>query len=402
MSQPQDLPHGLSTPTRLVLLLEQEGWRLVGGQEGFYLRLQPSPEGDRRTSSLVIPTDPEATDYEDLMASVVRSLAEDHADIWRRTILPRLAAVVSDAFRFRKDTAAPSGLIAWDDGQSLIMAARATLAAGAKFYVEPSRYFSNRGGRFAARYLDSVLMGQTDPGSYVITAFAPTQTMVPLHGSESAPMEYAGIDAAPGRAITNAVARAVRATTEALREFRAVGSLNVFDEAVSSGISYEMVSAVGALAAHADESSISIEWEATERLSSDEASAESYEFTASDVPVLEKAATRLITVAPIKGVRVLGRVHLLTRKQAGGPGVVGVDDGKRKYRVRFDSESAYHEAVQAHDRDQWIEVRGELSREGTLSWLYVASLLGTGPPPGGADGASTMPGLFDRTAETDL
>lgn len=112
----------------------------------------------------------------------------------------------------------------------MILAARATLIAGAKYYVEPSRHFSNRSGRFAARYMDSVLMGHTDPGSYIVTAYAPVESLVPLHATELAPMSYRGIDGAPARAVTTAVAQAVKAAEAALADYRQAGNLEVFDD----------------------------------------------------------------------------------------------------------------------------------------------------------------------------
>lgn len=40
----------------------------------------------------------------------------------------------------------------------------------------------------------------------------------------------------------------------------------------------------------------------------------------------------------------------------------------------FGPHKEYHEAVIAHDEDRSITVVGNLSREGTISWLYDARL----------------------------
>jgi hypothetical protein len=68
-------------------------------------------------------------------------------------------------------------------------------------------------------------------------------------------------------------------------------------------------------------------------------------------------------------------VHLLTRKEAGGPGVVGIDEGKHRYRVRFVADQDYNQAVMAHYDDRHIVVKGDHSKEGTLRWLYNAHLV---------------------------
>ncbi len=74
---------------------------------------------------------------------------------------------------------------------------------------------------------------------------------------------------------------------------------------------------------------------------------------------------------------VTGRVHLLTKKQAGGPGVVGVENlggSPRKVRVRLPAED-YSRALHAHDEDRAVIVEGDLEREGGLHWLYNSRLL---------------------------
>lgn len=360
-------------PDRLVFLLRQAGWDLVGGQEGHYSRLRK--HGDRRKSSLLVPTNPGTPDYRELMQGAIRQLEMEDGDLWARSIKPRLVSMPSDAIRFRKESAAPSGLIKWDDGQKMIAAARATLVAGAKAHIEPARYFSNRHGQFAARYLESVLMGQTSPGSYIVTAYAPSEVKIALRATDVPTMEYEGIDAARGRAITGTVANALKATSGALDDYRHHGSLEVFDEGVGEGISREMVLAVSGLAEDSGESSISIEWEADVLDLDKTVRRDSFTFTAEDVPVLNAVASRMIEIEPSDNVRIEGRVHLLTRKEAGGPGVVGVDDGSRRYRVRLTSEEAYHSAVMAHNDEKLIEVQGRLEQVGTLSWLYDSTLL---------------------------
>lgn len=387
------VPSNLDESLRLVLLLEQSGWRLVGGQEGYYSRLANDDLANGREASLLVPTNPNSPDFSDLMSAVIHRLETDYTDLWRRELLPRLTMVRSDAIRFRKETSAPSGMIPWDEGQSMIVAARATLLAGAKSFIEPARYFSNRNGRFASRYLESVLMGQTAIGSYIVTAFASSDTNVALRSSDIPPIQYDGIDSVRGRIVTDSVVQAIGATVDALDAYRHGADMSAFDERVPRGVSHEMVSAVSALAENANTSSITVEWHSEDPISTEPSRVETFEFSEDDVPILRTAAVHLVQVENIKNVRIIGRVHLLTKKQADGPGVVGVDDGKSKYRVRLDSDTSYHDAVRAHDEERPIEVQGELAREGTMNWLYNAVLLRVGflaeePDP-------SIPALFD-------
>jgi hypothetical protein len=333
---------------------------------------------DDDSNSVLIPLNQSAPDYVMLMDAALRSLTLEYPDLWHRSIGPRLFAVVSDSLRFRKETAVPSGLIPWDDGRDLIEAARATLVAGAKAYMEPARHYANRFGQFASRYIDGVLMGQTQPGSYVVTALAPAQALVSLRVPNVATLGLTGFDLVPGRTVTESVARAIGATHSAVEEFRTSQTFEVFDAHVADGASYEMAVALRNLSSGADESEIVVEWDRSLVTSTPIKLPDRFSFDRRHAEVLKRAAIHLAAPTMEEQVTVRGRVHLLAKKDSGGPGVVGVDDGKRKYRVRLSSDEEYHDAVLAHDENRNVEVVGRMSREGTLSWLYGAHLRSLG------------------------
>lgn len=363
-------------PNRLRVVLKDLGWQNVGGREGIYARY--APPGEAGAPSVLIPLDQGATDYPRLMHSALLQLAH-RRDFWTRSLYPRLALSSSDEFRFRKESSAPSGLISWRNGERLIECARRTLLAGAKYYLGPDRHFVNRHGRFASRYLDRVMMGQTAPGSYIVTALAPPDDQVSLKPSaDSLPSAWD-----PGairlRTVNEAVAHAVGATVEALEHYRSSGSLAGFESGVVDGISYEMTNAILGIATNADEADITIEW--------DEASApptgveSRFEFHATDVPTLAQAAIKLAEDQSATQISIIGRVHLLAKKQVGSAGVFGVDSlqsaGPRKVRVRLADDEDYHEAIRAHEEDLAIQVSGRLEKEGNLSWLYDATVIRT-------------------------
>ncbi|MFE8953827.1 hypothetical protein ACWDN6_15190 [Streptomyces albogriseolus] len=169
------------------------------------------------------------------------------------------------------------------------------------------------------------------------------------------------------------------ATVEALEHYRSSGSLSGFESGVVDGISYEMTNAIIGIATNADEADLTIEWDKT---SAPPTNLENrFEFRASDVPTLTQAAIKLAEDQSISQVSITGRVHLLAKKQAGSPGVFGVDSllstGPRKVRVRLADDEDYHEAIRAHEEDLAIQVSGRLEKEGNLSWLYDATVIRT-------------------------
>ena len=377
-------------PGRLVALLSGCGWETVGRREGAYVRLRGSEEayagmGD---ASVIVPLNRAAGDFDLLMQAAVDTVSSSSPEVWKRSIEPFLELAAVDAFVFRKETSAPRGLIAWKDGSALIDSARRTLIAGAKAHREPSRCFSNRHGQFAGRYLDQVFMGQSGVGSYIVTAFAPIEADVPIRRPSEGTLGLEGVDAARSRDVTRSVVRALEAAVGAIDHYKRSGSMAGFSERVDQGVSSELVIALRDIASGADQSDIKIELAPTSRTPSAELEPapeiHCFEFSGGDTGVLERAASQLSAPDEIERTVVEGRVHLLTKQEAGGPGVFGVDDGRHRYRVRLSDGDQYHEAVIAHDEDRYVIVEGELSREGSFRWLYGARM--RIPPASGGPG----------------
>ncbi|MGW4687219.1 hypothetical protein ACWEPM_20305 [Streptomyces sp. NPDC004244] len=222
-------------------------------------------------------------------------------------------------------------------------------------------------------------MGQTAPGSYIVTAYAPPSGAVTLKSGSDSVAPIPEIGAASVRSVSEAVVRAVEATAEALQHYKATGSLSGFEDGVARGVSYEMTSAILGMAVNSDESNIDVEWDAgSPQVVGLESS---FVFRSDDVDPLLRATSKLAEDNSSQIVTVMGRVHLLAKKQAGSPGVFGVDslqpDGPRKVRVRLADEDDYHEAVRAHEEELALQVTGSLEKEGNLSWLYNASVVQT-------------------------
>ncbi|MGW9308827.1 hypothetical protein ACWGPQ_12530 [Saccharomonospora azurea] len=316
-----------------------------------------------------------------MRAALIELAENDFKNQWDE-ISARLRTNQTDSFRFRKESAAPSGLISWRQGEDLISSARSTLIAGAKAHLERARRYSNRLGQFAGRYLDNILMGQTAAGSYIITAYAPTTTLIPISSSQSDTLTLPGTDTVESRAVTASVSKALEAAQEALEHYRSTGSFSAFEDGVHRGISYELTTALRGVTKDSDGGEILIEWDPSNFIDPSSPST-LFEFKGSDSAVLETASARL--GASAEGAiytNIVGRVHLLTKKHAGGPGVFGIESiaNHRKYRVRLQDPEQYREAVHAHDEDLALQVSGNLERDGMISWIYDAQIQGTVGP----------------------
>ncbi|WP_394615251.1 hypothetical protein JNUCC0626_36425 [Lentzea sp. JNUCC 0626] len=368
-------------PDRLLLLLEDLGWTIAGGRNGIYKRLTPPTDGHDSWGqrwSLLVPLDRSAPDFSDSMRATILELSSSSfRDLWAVDLAPRLSTELTDSFRFRKESNAPSGLIPWRQGEDLISTARSALIAGAKSHMEHLRRYSNRHGQFAGRYLDSVLMGQTAVGSYVVTAYAPANAQIALSGSAIHELTLPEIDAVPARRVTQSVVTALEAVAESLDHYHETGSLSGFEAAVRRGVSYDLSTALAGISKDSDGGDIAIEFDPA---SPPENISPKFvlEFGGADTDVFERVARQLaVDDESSQPLTVIGRVHLLTKKHAGGPGVFGLEtltSSSRKFRVRLADTDQYHLAVRAHDEDLAVQVFGDWERDGMLSWLYNAHI----------------------------
>ena len=179
-------------------------------------------ERDEALASVIVPFNREAEDYGELFSQALSTLwrmaprVEGAADL-----LDELTPVPGDQLRFEKNVATVNGAVPWLLGQELVESARASLVAGAKARLSKRAYYGNANGRFAKRFIESVLMGQTEIGSYVVTAFSPPDQAFPEKETLPGELSLPSVAIYTGRQIVQSLVDALSATLEAVRTLRA-------------------------------------------------------------------------------------------------------------------------------------------------------------------------------------
>lgn len=356
--------------------LRKFGWEPSGGVAGLFETWR-NGEGSR-DAELLLPVDPTKGDYSDLLARARERLVmwDSHSVVRFFAELDRTSRAQLDKTSFEKESALPSGLISWQDGEDLFSAARATLVAAAKATKTPRRYHGNSSAYLAKHFLESAIMGQTEVGSFVVTALSPSGER--FHYSKADSEKTEGYDEAmttvTGREVIARLESALSAARDALDEFRKTPRVEVFDESVSRGVSYELVVALTTISSGSDDSAVKITFAGADAPDREV----EFAFTAPDTSVLARAATHLAGDRPPEDVRISGRVTLLDRPKPGDAGVVRltVTSGAdvNVVRVRLGSDE-YETALEAHQVGTELEVSGRLEREGQYFWLYNASQL---------------------------
>ncbi|MQY14240.1 hypothetical protein SRB5_44020 [Streptomyces sp. RB5] len=360
------------TDSEVARILERSGWEKFGGQETLYSRWRPRDSHHGR--GVLLPENQSMADYRELFVQAISQIW-DVGDASVKRILGRAvtSSPLGDEVRFHKEAHTISGTIPWPSGEDLYSAARRSMIVAAKSRKSRLPYYGNANSYIARSFLDSVLMGQTDVGSYVVTAYVPpdevfTEKMipagstVPLLGSHS------------GREITKGLMEVLQTTREAVDHFTSTGSSHGFIENVRGGLCYEITQAVRDLVRNSDGAEVSVEMHlAADLFAPPSVDRHTLAFTPADYPILEKAGNMLAATARPQNVTVIGTVTLLNRPTAGSPGVVRLDvmsgTPAKKMRVRLKVED-YDLAVDAHRDNLALKVSGRQEIEGRYYWLY--------------------------------
>jgi hypothetical protein len=368
-------------PDRLALLLTRNGWIHRGGRPGLYSRwvFQDDPDLSHR---LIVPLDRQRADYEDLVREVLAELATMASEYGPQVahVLNSLIQAPGDEIKFRKLTATVRGAVPWPTGEELVISSKNALLAAAKSRVIKLPYYGNRGGRFAHRYLDAVLMGQTEIGSYVVVAYTPVEEVFYESETQIAPA-LMNIGGHSGREITSSLVTALEATQEAVEHFQSSASLAGFDDAVQHGVSKEFAEAIKGMIEGAEGAEVAVQWSdeqpPLDLITPDAPDLEDkqFEFSAGIYPVLERAITKLSSMTPPERVRVTGWVTVVERPKRGAPGIVRLKvlagSEARTLRVRL-TEQQFDVALEAIRAERVLSVSGRQEREGRTYWLYDA------------------------------
>jgi hypothetical protein len=360
----------------LTALLRHFDWAVTGRNENLYEVW--SYQGD----DVVVPLDPNRGDFAALLQRAQDLLQRRYgrlADEVIETLTVRTQGIL-DATRWHKATPVGGGLIPWEQGESLYVSARQQLAAAAKSAREVRRYHGNSGAHVARRFLENSFMGQTSIGSFIITAYTPSNTRFFLsqaaeETASSKGHDLLGEDSITGSDVLDTLESALKAVRSGLDTYAREPRTEVFLDTVSEGVSYEFLQALSSIAATGDTSV-----EIARQAATDGATPApvSVEFRAVEAPVMASAATSFAQDPEPQNVTLSGDVTLLSRTEE-GQGLnrvirLNVFPGSRvrKVRVHLDADQ-YDLAQEAHRIEGGLQVSGVLTREGHLWWIYSAT-----------------------------
>jgi hypothetical protein len=361
------------SPAALAAYARAEGWQKsesFGAHSDVY--------GATGKPEIILPRTDRLGDYatviSKLLAIFAKATDQDELATYRD-----LHVADRDVVRVRSLADDDDGSVLIDTGVKLVTEAREMLLAAACAAHTPQPLFRAGANKEAADYMRRVRLGQTEHGSFVVTLLAPVPPLLqpPLDPT------WPGLDEEPyERQVTRRLVEALDASRNAAELATSGEGAAAFERAVVAGVSANLCEAIASLIEQSSGIEIGVTWAKTRPTPEIR---RKVRFSPKDAEILKEAGRTFRARHPRPDVSLFGTVHQLKRDQDEVEGLVTLravlDDKLQSVRAILD-QANYSVAVQAHDKQIPVIVRGDLERVGQRWQLTNASVARLGPDDG--------------------
>ena len=357
-------------PLEVVSYLRSNGWRKDGEQQGNRSRwLRADRDGEE--FEITVPLNHQFRDFAARMGDVLQVLAacEGRSQL---QILRDLQVMGADVIRLRLvDAELAHATVPLDEGAIFIERARDLMLAVACAAVNPRAYYPSRKPAQAIDYIRKARLGQTEPGSFVVTILSPVPpSLADPNG------QLIALEEPYERQVTQTLAVALNAVRQAAEDAATSGQVDSFVQAVSRGVSANLCDALAGMGSFSEGNrvvEVQFSWSRNRPLVRGAEVPNRILFDSDAFPLIRQAAVYLKESTPREEFEIRGLVVKLDRPEATALGKVTIhgliDDQPRKVVVEL-RDPDYHKAVTAHDQGRLVRCSGVLVREGRAFWLY--------------------------------
>ena len=318
---------------------------------------------DSGEAEVVLPLSQSVKDYvprlRDALAALATHEKRQVAEVVNDVI--RLGANVITVRVMGADTV--EGTIPIKDGVLLIEKAKELLYAAAQSLYSKRKQFSGPLPKDTKAYVDSLLLGQTEVGSYVVNVIAPTNIAQPVpRAANGAPV---------GESVTLNLVSGLEAISSASARFEQTHDVSVFEAAVAGGASANLCDALLGFSGAERKRSFEIRVSAAAGLMF-EGETKVFSFDSADIESLERATGYFKDDYVLQGREITGFIKKLSRPKWDDLGTITVEttvaDVERSVQVSLGPED-YHLAVTAHDKKALVSCRGDIRVKSRTAWL---------------------------------
>lgn len=372
------------TPRTVETFLAVTGWHLETRREGHSALW--ALDDDRGEASLMLPYDTSFRDFQQRFRDALSIISDVHG-VTGDALGLEVASASADILLVRADQFMDDGTIPLSEAKSLILGAQKMILAAACSTIAPKPSYPGRKPKAAADFMaDSVRMGHTMRGSFVLTIFArlPVEASSDAHDGTSA--EEDEIVPYPRQVMSQL--RSALGTLDDVASDRVALST---DEVVSSGVSAELCQSLEDMTEFEGLRSLdlSFRWSASIPAPTFNDPIERVEnpnrvvLRRDQLPRVTQTRETLRTKFAPTTDTVLGQVVRLERAEGKDDGIVIVEGfvGKERRRVRVPLTGAtYASAVRAHEARTPVVMSGQITREGKSYWLrHMTSFVQSDP-----------------------
>jgi predicted aconitase with swiveling domain len=346
------------SPSALAAFARSENWLKVDG----YGAHADVYAGSNRPEIIVPRTDMLA-DYASAVSRLIEIFAtyrgSDELAVYRD-----LVSADRDVVRVRVLGTEDDGSVGLDAGVRIVAQARDMLLAAACAVRSPQPVYRPHANQEADDYMRRVKLGQTEPGSFVVTLLSPVP---PLLDPARGPIDrsaWTNLNDEPlERMVTRRLMEALEASRHAA-EMALSGDAAAFEKSVAAGVSANLCEAVAGLIEQSDGLDVSVTWARTRPVPETQ---RKVAFSSKDAEILKEAARTFRQRQPRADVTLFGVVQKLKGTQGEVAGVVTlkamVDERVQPVSAVLD-QANYGVAVHAHAAKTPVIVNGDLERVG--------------------------------------
>lgn len=371
-----------ATPRALDVLLETFDWTLASRSE--YRPIEVWTNSRFPEEEIVIPTDPERGDYSALAQRALDSIQALHGSsaVSILTLFQSGGNQRVESTKWQKETSG-RGIIGWTAGEDLILSARESLAAAAKASREKRKYFGNTASYVSRKFLEATYMGQTEPGSFIVTAHVPADQQFffteKMERESKDTLLSTGAEASTGSQIVSMLTHTLSATRSTLDEVLKKKSASIdrkveaFEEIVPDGFSFEISRSLSRLSASSEGAVRIIRTASTFEDDPERPRDSEFVFSPADASVLESVAASFALTRDPEEMLIQGEVTLLDHVSSSKERIVRVHVRNRSdiniVRLRLNADQ-YRVAIDAHRNDYQVSATGVVEKEGRVLWMY--------------------------------
>ncbi|MDF7665347.1 hypothetical protein [Bifidobacterium sp. ESL0745] len=359
-------------PKLLPLVLKDLGWRMKSEKNGLAQMWFPkeafSYESFNSSPSIILPIEngTSKTEYNSLIRDAYLSLEKEYGDRFETTYAFQYTKTSEslDTIKTHVDTGSKSGLIRWEDGKRLFDSTRNMLISAAKASDKRKSYYGNGSATIAESVLKGSYMGQTQIGSYIVTAYVPAYKQFQLNRTT----KKNKMKSIPGRTIIHTLDRALEGLLSGVEDGIKEEEdkiPEIFSPLVQQGVSFELVSSISEMVESSPTSkATTIQINLETRPMQPKIKPKVFELEHRQLPVLKKAEQVLKETKDKQSAKLLGEVILLKHSSHENDHEIKLsairDNKLRQIQIVALDSDQYEQALEAHGNGKLLEVAGTL------------------------------------------